>query len=604
LLDETLNIDNLNLKVSYSYDANDYLSDMSYPDPKSEKLFYFPDNLGRPTKVHPLASIDAYYPNGNLKDFYYANDIQTHNTLDNRQRPESTIITAHFLTSNKSVIYNTKNLYEPNNNIKSITDLTGSSIYDRQFTYDNLDRLSGINLFGALDTNITYNANGDIVKNNTTNNLDYTYNVNHQLSSISGTKNYSFTYDHWGNITNNGRNSFAYNDAQNLRCIDCNTSTATTYLYDTNHYRVKSKKNNISTYYFYNKDGLLLLEYTPAKSTAKQFAYIGNKLIAMRRVYSSTLDLDLDGIADAKEINESATSITNGEDLTYYHSDANGSIIGAANHPAGNTIFTESYAPYGEQFFNTINPLLKNPSSIWFAGKQRDESGLLYFGARYYDPEIGRFMSIDPISTDPLNIHSFNRYAYANNNPYKFTDPDGRDPIKMIFTPITNIGDNPAVQGYFQDIYSQNKKNYDFPGINKTVTAHIGTLDEVVADAKKSYGFNIKKEDYSLNSDTPAGALAINPYNIYIISDQINFNLTRWSGSILGHELVHTNQFEKGTLPLLSEPGNPLKSAQAEIEAYTWQLQTVKKFGLTQLSIDTIQSGINANLAVEARLEH
>ena len=44
--------------------------------------------------------------------------------------------------------------------------------------------------------------------------------------------------------------------------------------------------------------------------------------------------------------------------------------------------------------------------------------------ARYYDPVIGRFYSNDPIGF--RDVHSFNRYAYANNNPYKYVDPDGR----------------------------------------------------------------------------------------------------------------------------------------------------------------------------------
>jgi len=45
--------------------------------------------------------------------------------------------------------------------------------------------------------------------------------------------------------------------------------------------------------------------------------------------------------------------------------------------------------------------------------------------ARYYDPVIGRFYSNDPASFS--NIHNFNRYTYANNNPYKYIDPDGRN---------------------------------------------------------------------------------------------------------------------------------------------------------------------------------
>jgi uncharacterized protein RhaS with RHS repeats len=49
----------------------------------------------------------------------------------------------------------------------------------------------------------------------------------------------------------------------------------------------------------------------------------------------------------------------------------------------------------------------------------------MYMQARYYDPVIGRFYSNDPVGFK--NMHNFNRYAYANNNPYKFTDPDGRN---------------------------------------------------------------------------------------------------------------------------------------------------------------------------------
>jgi RHS repeat-associated protein len=48
-------------------------------------------------------------------------------------------------------------------------------------------------------------------------------------------------------------------------------------------------------------------------------------------------------------------------------------------------------------------------------------------GARYYDPEIGRFLSMDPAAVDPNDPRTWNRYAYANNSPYNFTDPDGRE---------------------------------------------------------------------------------------------------------------------------------------------------------------------------------
>ena len=51
---------------------------------------------------------------------------------------------------------------------------------------------------------------------------------------------------------------------------------------------------------------------------------------------------------------------------------------------------------------------------------------------RYYDPVIGRFYSNDPVGFTASNPMMFNRYAYANNNPYKFVDPDGRE-VRAIY---------------------------------------------------------------------------------------------------------------------------------------------------------------------------
>ncbi len=70
-------------------------------------------------------------------------------------------------------------------------------------------------------------------------------------------------------------------------------------------------------------------------------------------------------------------------------------------------------------------PKSRNP--LWYTGKPEEEAlGLSYFGARWYNPKLGRFMGMDPVEAQAGNLHSFNRYAYANNNPYKFVDPDGQ----------------------------------------------------------------------------------------------------------------------------------------------------------------------------------
>ena len=115
------------------------------------------------------------------------------------------------------------------------------------------------------------------------------------------------------------------------------------------------------------------------------------------------------------------------ETITYFHNDALGSPI-AATDEAGNLKWREEYLPYGERLLKQDN----DTNDTWFTGKQEDKAtGLSYFGARWYDPVLGRFTGIDPVGFQEDNIHSFNRYAYANNNPYKFVDPDGREVVPV-----------------------------------------------------------------------------------------------------------------------------------------------------------------------------
>jgi RHS repeat-associated protein len=124
--------------------------------------------------------------------------------------------------------------------------------------------------------------------------------------------------------------------------------------------------------------------------------------------------------------------------VTYFHEDLTGNTI-LATDSAGNVVYTEQFRPYGDRL--TSDPASKMGqlagNRIWFHGKVQDEAtGLQYFGARYYDPAIGRFMGVDAAGVDAGNVHSFNRYAYGNNNPYRYTDPDGNSPIDLAFLAV------------------------------------------------------------------------------------------------------------------------------------------------------------------------
>ena len=113
------------------------------------------------------------------------------------------------------------------------------------------------------------------------------------------------------------------------------------------------------------------------------------------------------------------------EVVTYYHNDALGSPI-IATDQEGRVVWRKSYAPYGQPIGQTA------PDEPGYTGKfEEPDLGIQDFGARWYDPGIGRFLAIDPAGFDPQNPQSFNRYAYANNNPYKYVDPDGRVPLLL-----------------------------------------------------------------------------------------------------------------------------------------------------------------------------
>ncbi|WOB51579.1 hypothetical protein NYR97_09630 [Xanthomonas hydrangeae] len=108
------------------------------------------------------------------------------------------------------------------------------------------------------------------------------------------------------------------------------------------------------------------------------------------------------------------------ETVEYIHTDALGSPV-AITDAAGNVIERTVYEAYG----GMVNKAAVDGPG--FTGHVADSAtGLSYMQQRYYDPSIGRLLSVDPVGVSPINGLNFNRYWYASNNPYKNKDPDGR----------------------------------------------------------------------------------------------------------------------------------------------------------------------------------
>jgi len=107
--------------------------------------------------------------------------------------------------------------------------------------------------------------------------------------------------------------------------------------------------------------------------------------------------------------------------IYYYHSDNLGSTSAVTNE-AGELVSEQNYLPFGEEFLQGGDSIMYE-----FTGKEFDSDiGLNYFGARYYNPEIGRFLTIDSVKD------GINWYSYVSNNPLKFVDPTGneKEPVR------------------------------------------------------------------------------------------------------------------------------------------------------------------------------
>lgn len=141
-----------------------------------------------------------------------------------------------------------------------------------------------------------------------------------------------------------------------------------------------------------------------------------------------------------------AWGVVQADVITYYHNDISGTPL-AATDAQGNLLWKESYRPYGERWLKSAAGSSDN--RLWFGGKpQEPDTGLSYLGARYYNPQLGRFMGMDPKGVNPDDLHSVNRYAYGNNNPYKFVDPNGKHPLLAdVYWVVASMASGAAVSG-------------------------------------------------------------------------------------------------------------------------------------------------------------
>lgn len=211
---------------------------------------------------------------------------------------------------------------------------------------------------------------------------------------------YNFTYDANGNLIQDNEFYYEYNNFNQLARVRENNSIGTVieeYLYDHEGNRIM-KKN------------LLANETT---------FYISENFI---RVSNSSGVFDTVYYYDEKDL--VARKDPDGKKF-FYHPDHLGSTT-LITDESGDVVEETTYEPYGKIIEGGDDRFL-------YTGKELDKStNLEYYGARYYSPELGRFVEPDSNLPNVYDPQQLNRYSYVRNNPLKYTDKDGKMPTLAI----------------------------------------------------------------------------------------------------------------------------------------------------------------------------
>ena len=294
------------------------------------------------------------------------------------------------------------------------------------FSYDSSGRRTGISYPSTATASYVYNSSsGELVGiehsyNSTAfEDMDYTYDTMGLVNSLSragvdpiipGLMNAAYDsanrhtafdggalpeYDANGNMVQRGSVAYTYGQKNRLVRVTGTPEGTVDYSYDALDRRVSKVVNGTATQYLY--DGLNIVAEEDASGDVTAFYVMG-------------LGLD-----------EPLARIETNGDIYYYHADILGSIV-ALTDEDGAVVTQYNYSPFGVT--SAISESVVQP--FRFTGREWDaETGMYYYRARYYAPDVKSFTSEDPIRFESGDT---NWYRYVDNDPVNKTDPLGLFP--------------------------------------------------------------------------------------------------------------------------------------------------------------------------------
>jgi len=370
--------------ISYAYDAADNRIFMAYPDGYALKYQY--DGANRLIQISDANDVVIvsyeYDAAGRRTRRTLGNETYTTYEYDNLDR--LTLLTNHApdstVQSQFGYTYNAAGIRT------SMTTLEGT----HKYTYDDIYQLTAVEYpdsnrveysFDPVGNRISVSENG-IVTNYTTNQLD-------QYTQVGSE---TLEYDLNGNLVRRVSNG-----------------QITTYQWDEDNRLIGVDKNEIHIDYHYDHQGRLIAKTIDGQKT--RYIWDGLELIAEMDSSGNVIKRYIYG----PNINEVIVVSADGSSH-WCQQDGLGSAVGTSGSD-GDLISTINYDVYGKVRSGDLAPVSQRLAGMWWDA----DAGLYYVRARWYDCDLGRFVSTDPVGL----VGGVNLYTYAINNPVLKLDPFG-----------------------------------------------------------------------------------------------------------------------------------------------------------------------------------
>ena len=410
LFDRLETVTERGLTIGYAYDLSGNRTGVSTPSGTTVYTYDSRNRIASAT-TDGQASVYTYYPDGKAWTITYPNGTDVRYTYYPTRRVHTVV---NRVIATGVVISGYTYAYDHNGNRTSQVEVQAGQTETSVYGYDELDRLVLYTVTGSTTTETVYTYEGYNRASETvttdgalTGSRSYGYDDVNRLRGITddtdpqNPSTITYTYD------NNGNTVFKTHSSL--------TSEDIGYTYDARNQLVQAVRDPAGAgvvlgHYDYNASGLRVRHRHGERGDVDTY-YDESAVIEERRAADNAL------VAHYRYA-ERLLSLDTGESIQYYHHDALGSTTNLSDEGG---LVTVSYRldPWGRIRFQAGESVNRQV----FTGQEHDlNTGLIYFGARYYDPDTGRFITQDPYLGEGGTPPSLHRYLYAYSNPAVYVD--------------------------------------------------------------------------------------------------------------------------------------------------------------------------------------